>query len=373
MIIEANIYDNFNPNELNILDFELPGGAGKVTRPIPKPKARAQVLEYELWETGYKYTSSALFSCEVSVGDVIEVLQVKKVPLALTSDTTSTTPLSFVYVVTNVDDNNRATLKNYFWAMIDGMSLPTKGESQVMSTILTKMIDPNLNQLMTHGFAYNPNVFTGTIKLNRKSDTTEAEGVAKDIFARTRFQPTTMIRTSVYDINGALSQARDTVQINLSSRSWVRSQIETRIDESDNVSKETETIVERSNYNFAIVYVKKTSDSNEYQPIPDLYTIDDNGNVVNYRTYKGDGYDLPQQKIVKTLFYDEAPTTAQIKAEITGSTIINLLYFNVNELLELYVNDIVKIWYQGVSYRGHIADRVITPANDRLLFVEGVS
>ncbi|WP_195916688.1 hypothetical protein [Lactococcus petauri] len=370
-MLEANIYDNFNPNELNVFDFELPGGAGKVTRPIPKPKSRTQVLEYELWETGYKYSSSALLASEVEVGDIVEVLYPKKVPIATSATTSEQAPLSFIYLVIDVDDDNRATLQNYFWAMIEGNELPTKSGNQLMGGILTRAIDPNINQLMTHGFSYNPLVFTGNIKLNRKSDTTETSGVVKDIFSKTQFQPTAMIRTAVYDINGELSQPRDTIQINLASRFWQRSMIETKIDIGQNPATETETIVERSNYNFLISYVKTDPEGDTYKETPDLWTVDDDGNVINYRTYQGDGYNLPQQKIPKTMFFDEAPTAAQIKAEITSSTIVKLIYFNVDPKLELYTNDLVKIWYNGISYSGHIADRVVTPVTNRLLFVEG--
>ena len=57
-MLEANVYDNFNPNYYNISDFTLPNGK-KDKRGLPIPKARCQVINYELWETGYLYTSSA--------------------------------------------------------------------------------------------------------------------------------------------------------------------------------------------------------------------------------------------------------------------------------------------------------------------------
>ena len=55
-MLEANVYDNFNPNYYNISDFNLPNGK-KEKRGLPIPKARCQVINYELWETGYLYTS----------------------------------------------------------------------------------------------------------------------------------------------------------------------------------------------------------------------------------------------------------------------------------------------------------------------------
>lgn len=369
-MLEANIYDNFNPNELNILDFELPDGAGKVARPIPKPKARTQVLEYELWQTGYKYTSSAIFAVPVEVGDIVEVLTTELVPIAVAPDRTDEYPLSFVYLVTDVDENNKATLKNYFWAMIDNVQIPTQFLKGTTGSLLIKMIDPTINNLMTYGFLYNPDVFKHQVKYNRKSDTTELTGVAKDLFRIARFQPFPTIRTVTYDINGKISNPRDTLEILMAGRHWERQHIYTRIDDALSPAIEYETLVERSNYNYAIVYVKTDPEGTTYNPTPTRYTINDSGEVVNMANYTGDGYDLPEQRIVKTLFYDEAPTIAQIRSEISGDTVVANIYFNQDPKRPLYVNDLVPMYYNGGYYNGHIADRVITPANDRLLFVE---
>lgn len=369
-MLEANIYDNFNPNELNILDFELPDGAGHVARPIPKPKARTQVVEYELWQTGYKFTSSAVFAIDIEVGDIVEILTPEVIPMATTPDHTEEFPLSLIYVVTDVDEGNKATLKNYFWAMIDGMSIPTQFLSGTSGSIIIKMIDPNINNLMTYGFMYNPNLFTQQIKYNRKSDTTEMFGVAKDLFRVVRFQPFATIRKVTYDPNGDVLRPRDTIEINMTSSVWDRTHIWTRIDETLNPVIEYETLVERSNYNFATVYVKTDPEGTTYNPTPTRYTMDDNGNVVNMANYTGDGYDLPQQRIGKTLFYDEAPTTAQIKSEISGDTVVANIYFNQDPKRPVYVNDLVPMYWNGRKYNGHIADRVITPTSDRLLFVE---
>ena len=77
----------------------------------------------------------------------------------------------------------------------------------------------------------------------------------------------------------------------------------------------------------------------------------------------------------KTLFYDRdehgnPPDISIIKAEVSPSTIVTRLIFNQNELLPLYVNDLVDVWYEGKLYSGYIADRVKTEFNDRLIFVE---
>ena len=137
---------------------------------------------------------------------------------------------------------------------------------------------------------------------------------------------------------------------------------------------DTETIVERSAYNFAVVFVKNKA-TDDYTDPPKMYTAKNNGDVIDYSTYHGDGTDLPEVRTVKTLFYDRddhgnPPDMSTIKAEISPSTIVTRLIFNQNELLPLYVNDLVDIWYDGKLYSGYIADRVKTEFNDRLIFVE---
>lgn len=106
------------------------------------------------------------------------------------------------------------------------------------------------------------------------------------------------------------------------------------------------------------------------------YTIDDNNNVINLLSYTGDGSDLPQQRLIKTSFFDEQPSTAEIKALITKDTTVANIFFNQNELLKLYVNDLIDLYYQGQLYSGYIADRAYFESdgglrNERLLFIEG--
>ena len=79
-MLEANVYDNFNPNYYNISDFTLPNGK-KDKRGLPIPKARCQVIDYELWETGYLYTSSATLTVSVEVGDIVQILFPEVVPI----------------------------------------------------------------------------------------------------------------------------------------------------------------------------------------------------------------------------------------------------------------------------------------------------
>ena len=70
-MLEANVYDNFNPNYYNVSDFILPNGK-KDKRGLPIPKARCQVINYELWETGYLYTSSATLTAPTDSGEFPE-------------------------------------------------------------------------------------------------------------------------------------------------------------------------------------------------------------------------------------------------------------------------------------------------------------
>ena len=137
---------------------------------------------------------------------------------------------------------------------------------------------------------------------------------------------------------------------------------------------DTEKIVERSAYNFAVVFVKNKA-TDDYTDPPKMYTAKNNGDVIDYSTYGGDGTDLPEVRTAKTLFYDRdehgnPPDMSAIKAEISPSTIVTRLIFDQNKLLPLYVNDLVDVWYEGKLYSGYIADRVKTEFNDRLIFVE---
>lgn len=111
-MLEANVYDNFNPNYYNISDFKMPNGK-KEKRGLPIPKARCQVIDYELWETGYLYTSSATLTVSVEVGDIVQVLFPEIVPIEEALGKRKKLNLDMVYLVTDVDESNKATLKNY--------------------------------------------------------------------------------------------------------------------------------------------------------------------------------------------------------------------------------------------------------------------
>lgn len=367
-MLEANVYDNFNPNYYNISDFNLPNGK-KAQRGLPKPKARCQVINYELWETGYLYTSSATLTIKVEVGDIVQLLFPEVVPIEEALGKEKKLNLDMVYLVTDVDESNKATLKNYFWAMIESLDVPNVITKTTNFAIIDYLIDPRKNNLMSYGYFFNSTIFAGKATINRKAETSEAHDVAKRIFSKVQFQPTTTIQHS-----SSVADPRNLLFINFASRNWNRNRITTRVDIKQSVSVDTETIVERSAYNFAIVFVKnKTTD--DYTDPPKMYTVKNNGDIIDYSTYGGDGTDLPEVRTAKTLFYDRddngnPPDISTIKAEVSPSTIVTRLIFNQNELLPLYVNDLVDIWYDGKLYSGYIADRVKTEFNDRLIFVE---
>ena len=367
-MLEANVYDNFNPNYYNISDFTLPDGK-KEQRGLPIPRARCQVINYELWETGYLYTSSATLTVSVEVGDIVQILFPEVVPIEEALGQKKKLNLDMVYLVTDVDESNKATLKNYFWAMIESLDVPNAITKTTNSAIIDYLIDPSKNNLMSYGYFFNSSIFAGKATINRKAETSSAHDVAKRIFSKVQFQPTTTIQHASSE-----TDPRNLLFINFASRSWNRNRITTRVDVKQSVTMDTETIVERSAYNFAVVFVKNKA-TDDYTDPPKMYTAKNNGDVIDYSTYGGDGTDLPEVRTAKTLFYDRdehgnPPDISTIKAEISPSTIVTRLIFNQNELLPLYVNDLVDIWYEGKLYSGYIADRVKTEFNDRLIFVE---
>ena len=367
-MLEANVYDNFNPNYYNISDFTLPNGK-KDKRGLPRPKARCQVINYELWETGYLYTSSATLTVSVEVGDIVQILFPEVVPIEETLGKKRNLNLDMVYLVTSVDEGNKATLKNYFWAMIESLDVPNAITKTTNSAIIDYLIDPNKNNLMSYGYFFNSTIFAGKATINRKAETSSATDVAKRIFSKVQFQPITTIQHASSEID-----PRNLLFINFASRSWNRNRITTRVDIKQSVAMDTEITVERSAYNFAVVFIKN-KEADDYTDPPKMYTAKNNGDVIDYSTYHGDGTDLPEIRTVKTLFYDRddygnPPDMSIIKAEISPSTIVTRLIFNQDELLPLYVNDLVDIWYEGKLYSGYIADRVKTEFNDRLIFVE---
>ena len=343
-MLEFNLYNNFNPNMPS--NFTV--------------KARGVAFNYELWQTGYKYTSTATLSIKAEIGDIVEVLINDSYTFSTTAIKVEKFDLNLLYVVTDIDDSNKATLKNYFWSMIDGVEVPTSILSGSSLSVLNTITNPKIVGLINNGLIANENELSQQIKYNRKSDSDTAEKIAQDMFRVIKRQPFAIIKNNL-------------IKTVLASREWDRQTITTMISGVHNPSIEFETIIQRSNYNFLNAYVKS---NDAYPSIPSSYTIDDSNNVINLNDYSGDGSDLPQQRLIKTSFFDEQPNTAEIKAEITKDTIVANIFFNQNELLPLVVNDLIDLYYQGQLYSGYIADRAFFESdgglrNERLLFIEG--
>ncbi|RRD30474.1 hypothetical protein EII37_10865, partial [Streptococcus sp. OH4692_COT-348] len=168
-------------------------------------------------------------------------------------------------------------------------------------------------------------IFAGKATINRKAETSSAHDVAKRIFSKVQFQPTTTIQHAPSE-----TDPRNLLFINFASRNWNRKRITTRVDIKQSVTMDTETIVERSAYNFAVVFVKNKA-TDDYTDPPKMYTAKNNGDVIDYSTYHGDGTDLPDVRTTKTLFYDRddhgnPPELSTIKVEISPSTIVTRLF-----------------------------------------------
>ncbi|MFZ2809804.1 MAG: hypothetical protein WAZ72_00465, partial [Lactococcus raffinolactis] len=344
VMLEFNLYGNFNPNKPS--NFIV--------------KARGVAMNYELWQTGYKYTSTATLSIKAQIGDIVEVLLDDSYTLATAETKTEKFDLNLLYIVTDIDDSNKATLKNYFWSMIDGVEVPTSILNGTSLSVLNTITNPKIVSLINNGLIANNNELQQQVKYNRKSDSDTAEKIAQDMFRVIKRQPFSIVKNNE-------------VKTVLASRTWDRQTISTMISGVQNPSVEFETIIQRSNYNFLNAYVK-SNDAYPSQPLS--YTIDDNNNVINLADYQGNGIDLPQQRLIKTSFFDEQPTTAEIKALITKDMTVANIFFNQNELLKLYVNDLVNMYHKGQLYSGYIADRAFFESNgglinERLLFIEG--
>jgi Txe/YoeB family toxin of Txe-Axe toxin-antitoxin module len=344
-MLEFNLYNNFNPNKAS--DFIV--------------KARGIAMNYELWQTGYKYTSTATLSIKAEIGDIVEILIDDSYTLATAASTVEKFDLNLLYIVTDIDDSNKATLKNYFWAMIDGVEVPTNILNGSSLSVLNTITNPKIVGLINNGLITNQNELAQQVKYNRKSDTDTAEKIAQDMLRVIKRQPFVIIKNNE-------------IKTVLAARAWDRQTISTMISGVHNPSIEFETIIQRSNYNFLNAYTKKEDET--YPQQPECYTIDDSNNVINLSSYIGDGSDLPSQRLIKTSFFDEQPTIAEIKALITKDTTVANIFFNQNELMQLVTNDLADLYYQGQLYQGYIADRGYFESdgglrNERLLFIEG--
>lgn len=359
MLLEYNLYENFNPNVM-YKDKEQSG----TYKGYPKPFARGVLLDYEIWQTGLDFTSSATMTIEAHVGDIVEVLLPIDDNLAIAPDNTITQKLSIWYVITAVDESNKVTMQNYYWYSIEGASYATANIYGWASSVWSYVSGVYAPQVMTWGSMANWDETNMEVKFNMKADTVEAKELAKDLFAKILLQPITIS----YNLTGI---TRPQLYNALLTDEWTRHQKELRIDEVQNPSIEQVIVTERSNYNFVNVFVKDAG-SERYPITGTPYTITDDNQLVNFDTYMGDTSKLPELRISKSMFYDEQPTDAQIKSEVAQDSVLSKIYFNQHKLYPLQTNDLVKLWYNGTEYNGYIADRSWTSnGTERLVFMEG--
>lgn len=363
MLLEYNLYENFNPN-IMFKEKEKNEQGNDFYKGYPKPFARGVLLDYEIWQTGFDFTSSATMTIEAHVGDIVEVLLPIDDNLAISPTQTITQKLSIWYVVTAVDEANKVTMQNYYWYSIEGSSYATANIFGYASSAWGWVSGVYAPQVMTWGSMANWEETNMEIKFNMKADTVEAKELAKDLFSKILLQPITIS----YNLVGI---SRPQLYNALLTDEWTRRQKELRIDEVQNPAIEQVVVTERSNYNFVNVFVKDPQ-TEKYPLTGTAYTITDNNQLVKFDDYTGDPANLPELRVTKSMFYDEQPSDAQIKSEVAQDSVVRKIYFNQHKLYPLQTNDLVKLWYNGTEYNGYIADRSWTADGvERLVFMEG--
>lgn len=392
-MIEVEVYDNFNKN---ILLYRKSNTT--FSKPLPRPKAIGVAIDYEFYVSGHDYTSTAVLSCSVQAGDMVQIKtnQKRREPRDF-GGTKLSEYIEILYLVTAVDENNKATLQNYFYAMLENRQIPTSIYYNVWADYLNFMIwniDDRDTNYIFHNIFYSkafldlPDNKRPLPKYGFKSESIDLTDVCRKLQNSFKFQVTASIDwiTYTYDntIDGVFYPAGIPIPfVGLDLGFSVGEPIETRIDATQNVINEDVIYIDRSNYNRVICYYKPEDPNNPGQPKEDsdyittplIYTLREDGTVIDPYTYNSPvhGLDLPSQVFTKTVFYDIKPTLAQVKTEINGDTILKKFTFDSNKLQPLTVNDPVKLWYAGKSYDGHICDMVLTENGVRLVFLESSS
>lgn len=360
MLLEINIYDNISPNKY----LKASGDENK----LPKPKARSTILDYELFETGYEYTSSGIIAYgDVSVGDVVEVLYQGEYVGHYSTGNPMSFKKSFWYVITALDENNKATMQNYYWYNIEGNEIPNFGNlfNNAYDAILTGKQSAS-GQVMFWDIIISLEYFNPiALKQNIKGDTVPIIQVVKEAFRKTQIQPLTV--RDAKPGGEVLSQMILPITI-------PRQRVVTKIDIAQNPAMEEVVITTRSNYN-TLRFHYKNADGN-WVTQPRVYTLDKNNNLVRLdriNDWTGDPNDLPHSRSVKTTFYDELPADSVIRSEITGDTTTKKIYFNQNPKRPLRINDLVGLWWDGIYYEGSIVDISHTQQGERCTFIQGDS
>lgn len=392
-MLEVEVYDNFNINTLLYRKSDL-----TLSKPLPKPKATGVAMDYEFFVTGHDYTSSAVLSCPIKAGDMVHVKTNERRREPHDYGGSQLSPyIEILYLVTSVDDNNKVTLQNYFKSMIDNRQVPTSLYYNKWADYLTFVIwciSDNMTNYLAHNFFYPqalldlPNNNRPLPKYGFKAESIDLIEVFKKLQDSFKFQFMTSIDWITYSwdnvYDGITYPAGIPIPfVGLDLGFNVAESIKTRIDESQNIVSEDVVYIERSNYNRLVAYFKPEDPNNAGQPVensdyiqpPKVYTLTENGNVVEPYSYASPvhGLDLPSQVFTKTVFYDIHPTLAQVKTEINGDTILKKFTFDAPKIQFLTVNDPITLWYGGSSYDGHICDMVLTENGTRLVFLESSS
>lgn len=360
MLLEINIYDNISPNKY----LKVPDDENK----LPSPKIRSTILDYELFETGYEYTSSGIIaSSNVAVGDVVEVLYQGEYTGYYSIGNPMSFKKSFWYVITELDENNKATMQNYYWYNIEGNEIPNFGNlfNNAYDAIMTGKQKAS-GQVMYWDTIISLEYFNPiSLKQNIKGDTVPISQVVKEAFRKTQIQPLT-VRDNGY------SSGKEVLSQMILPITLPRQRVATKIDLAQNPAMEEVIVTTRSNYN-TLRFHYKNVDGN-WITQPRVYTLDKNNNIVrldNISGWTGDPNDLPHSRSVKTTFYDELPTDSVIRSEITGDTTTKKIYFNQNPKRPLRINDLVGLWWEGTYYEGSIVDIVHTESVERCTFIQG--
>lgn len=360
-MLEVNVFDNFNPNR-----FLYSNGA--VLSGFNAPRARSVILDYELFETGYEFTSSGIIPLkELYVGDCVEVLLQGEYSYTKNGANVVVGKRSIWYVITDIDENNKATLQNYFWHFVEGNDFPVFGSSYnnaeflllQLTTATTPTVMRWFNEIDLQFFSEQK------IRQNVKAETVDIKSLLVELFRVTGVQPMAISR--YIDYAGARQ-----IGFFITPDTLPRALTTTRLDINQNVAVEEVVVTQRSNYNTLRIFWKEEG-SETFLPQGQSWTLKTDGTVqrISQGQYVGTGEDLPAQRRVKTMFYDSYPTVAEIRSEITGDTTTKKLYFDQNPSQPLHVNEYVGLWYNGDYYTGFIVDTVRTESGkERCVFLQ---
>jgi len=375
MIYDALICDNFN--------FSL------ICRTVdsdgfyhwnPTVRTRCQTLEFEFWETGYKYTSSAILTKKAQVGDILIVLTDESYEIQMNVEHEFVYDKSFIYLVTDFDDeSNTATLQNYFWASIEGMEFPKSNLSSsgsfgnvIANCTLSTMTNgqlPIMSYISSEAFWEMPASF------NVKDDTFDATSLMQKACRKVRASPLVVLQRPHWNFEDLVDDTE--ILCTFNSRDFVtdeRPLRELRIDESFDVQIDTEIDTARSDYNFVNVYLD-TSAEDADQPV---YTFQYSmtADATTYAPVKNPNdstatFTPPYQRKVKTMFYDrdKMPSDAEAFSEITADSVYRVYQFDIKKI-DIEINDLFKIYHGDDTVTGYIADIQHTAQGSRAMFIQ---